>query len=106
MLIAASRSAGSFSQRGTGMLLAIVGPMIVIWLTRRVTVSLFKQVDRKQELDKSGETCTSRKKFGTQGKFPEEKSGSRPPAQSSQRLGTGLEQLDPPTYEVGNDFVP
>ena len=89
-LIAASRSAGPFSQRGTGMLLAITGELIITWPTRRAMVSLSKPVDRGQGLDKSGETDTSGTKSGIQEKYPEEKPGSRPPAQSSQRLD-GLE---------------
>src|SRR5512144_1230057 len=47
-LMAASRSAAPFSQRGTGTLLAVVGPLIISWLTRRSTVALFKPVDREQ----------------------------------------------------------
>jgi hypothetical protein len=69
------------------MSLAVTGPLIMTWPTWRATVSLFKPVDREQELDKSGETDIFGTKSGIQEKYTEEKPESRPPAQSTQRPG-------------------
>jgi hypothetical protein len=69
-LIAASRSAGPFSQRGTGTSLAVARALIITWPTRRATVSLSRPVDREQKLDKSGETGIPRMKSEIQGKIP------------------------------------
>jgi hypothetical protein len=51
-LIAASRSAVPFSQRGMGTLLAVVEPLIINWPTRRYTVSLFKPVSQEEHAQK------------------------------------------------------
>ncbi len=57
-LITASRSVASFSQRGTGMSPAIVGPLIISWPTQRSTVLLFKPASHEPEFGKPGGACT------------------------------------------------
>jgi hypothetical protein len=69
-LIAATRSTGPFSQRGTGMSLAAEGALIITWPTSCPTVSLSRPVNRGRELDKPGETDVLEVKFEMQEKIP------------------------------------
>jgi hypothetical protein len=106
-LIAATRSAGFFSQRETGMSSAAEGALIITCPTRRPTVSLSRPVNRERELDKSGETDA----LGTKLEIREKNTLRRDPGRVlwprviKGRMGAGLQRLNPPTYKVGSDFV-
>jgi hypothetical protein len=106
-LIATSRSVASFSQRGTGMSPAVVGPLIISWPTRRSTVALSKPADREQNSISQGEHAHKGVNLTKKENTPRRNPGRvlRPRIVKGW-VGSGLERLDPPTNKVGSDFIP
>jgi hypothetical protein len=89
------------------MSLAVVGPLIINWSTRRTTVVLLKPADREQnlinqeELEQKGINLT--KKENTPRRNP---GRVLRPGIVKGWVGSSLEWLDPPTNKVGSDFIP
>ncbi len=104
--MASSRSVAPFSQRGTGMSLAVVGPLIITWPTRRSTTSLLRPGNREPTFEKSSGMRTQARQDECEKDTPRRNPGRvfRPGIVIGW-MGPSLERLDPPTDEVCNDFI-
>nr|CAE03418.1 OSJNBa0032F06.1 [Oryza sativa Japonica Group]CAE05743.1 OSJNBb0017I01.23 [Oryza sativa Japonica Group] len=104
--MASSRSAAPFSQRDIGMSLAVVGPLIITWPTRRSTVSPLRPVNREPTFDKSRgmrtQVCQDKCEKDTPRRNPGHVLW---PGIVISWMGPSLKRLDPPTNEVCNDFI-
>ena len=89
------------------MLLVIVGPLIINWPTRRSTVALSKPIDQDQNSISREEHAHKGVNLTKKKNTPRRNPGRvlRPRIVKGW-VGLSLERLDPPTNEVGSDFIP